>query len=161
MGGKQFRKSKGFTLVELIAVVAIISMIAVYITIEINQSADDAKVGLATSFLASNIPSAISSYRAQNMSSCRNMTTTAGSTTNNVTSILTARGISPNSAWDIPWSANYDDSARTITVLYTLFNSTSATAYATTIATNLTNNVTQIASATSAANVLTVVYNCF
>ena len=47
MGIKQFKQQNGFTPVELIAVVAIISMIAVYITIEINQSSDDAKIGLA------------------------------------------------------------------------------------------------------------------
>lgn len=155
MGGKQFRKNNGFTLIELIAVVAIISMIAVYITIEVNQSADDAKVGLATSFLASNIPSAISSYRAQNMSSCSRMATPPTGKT--VKDLLTDRGIAPNSAWDIPWTVTYDATNRTVNVVYTVFGSTD---YAGVIASNL-GSVPQVNTATSSGNVVTVVYNCF
>lgn len=121
---KRMKQSNGFTLVELIAVVAIISMIAVYITIEINRSSDDAKIGIATAFLTSNVPSAISSYRARNLASCRNIADTftpseSGATAitqgqNAVTANLVRRGLSAITPWNDEWVAGYDDTNREI-----------------------------------------------
>ena len=157
MGIKQFKKLKGFTLVELIAVVAIISMIAVYITIEISQSSDDAKVGIATAFLASNVPAAISSYRARNRSSCRGL---GSGTAVDITTILVARGLAPNSPWDVPWSATYNDTTRQISVIITTSGEQQNDS-ASTIATNLNDaEVPQVVSATSSTNTATVVYSC-
>lgn len=166
MGNKQFMnmrlgarpaKARGFTLVELIAVVAIISMIAVYITIEINQSSDDAKVGIATAFLASNVPAAISSYRARNRSSCRALGSGTGV---DITSTLVSRGLAPNSPWDEPWSAVYNDSTREISVTITTTGQ-QANDSASTIATNLNDaEVPQVVRATASNNTATVVYSC-
>lgn len=127
MGIKQFKQQNGFTLVELIAVVAIISMIAVYITIEINQSSDDAKIGLATAFLTSNVPSAISSYRARHLSSCRTMTDPEangedvdGDGETDVKDLLMARGLASTTPWDDDWLAEYADDTREITITFPL-----------------------------------------
>ncbi|MEE2730511.1 MAG: type II secretion system protein [Pseudomonadota bacterium] len=168
MGNKQFMnmrlgarpaKARGFTLVELIAVVAIISMIAVYITISINQSSDDAKVGIATAFLASNVPAAISSYRARNMASCRSMAI-APNTPGDIKALLTDRGLVPNSPWDDPWTASYSDANRQISLVFTV-SGANANASATNIAANLSDvDVPQVVNATAASNVITVVYSC-
>lgn len=127
MGRKQLNKDRGFTLVELIAVVAIISMIAVYITIEINKSSDDAKIGIATAFLTSNVPGAISSYRARNLSSCRGLTNEGIAAMDDsvkididqedgftIKDVFVARGLSPRTPWDDKWSVEYDDTSRQI-----------------------------------------------
>ncbi len=163
-------KSSGFTLVELIAVVAIISMIAVYITIEINRSSDDAKIGIATAFLSSNVPAAISSYRARNLGSCRAIDDAAatgenlpalptGDTASVVKQRLVARGLAPETPWDDLWSAVYDDATdRDITITYPVVG-TNSTAIATDIITNLQGR-SQIVSATAAGGSITVVYSC-
>lgn len=172
--GMKRQGEKGFTLVELIAVVAIISLIAVYITIEINQSNDDAKVGLATAFLASSVPGAISSYKSRHMGSCRNINAAAGTgetlptlTGETTTSTpakqrLVARGLSPTTIWDDFWSVAYTDANRQITMTYPLVGVNSNT-----VGTDLANNLTenpQVVSAIYANNnnggTLTVIYGC-
>lgn len=170
---KQGNGSQGFTLVELIAVVAIIALIAVYITIEINQSNDDAKVGLATAFLSSSVPGAISSYKSRNIGSCRGINDAAsagetlftlptGDTASPTKSRLVARGLAPTTVWDDFWTVAYDDATRRITVTYPLIGVNSESV-ATDIASNLTQNP-QVVSATpggsgNARNVV-VVYGC-
>lgn len=164
---------KGFTLVELIAVVAIIALIAVYITIEINQSNDDAKVGLATAFLSSSVPGAISSYKSRNIGSCRGINNAAsagetlftlpiGDTASPTKSRLVARGLAPTTVWDDFWTVAYDDTTRRISVTYPL-NGVNSESVASDIASNLTQNP-QVVSATpggsgNARNVV-VVYGC-
>ena len=163
--------SKGFTLVELIAVVAIISMIAVYITIEINQSSDDAKIGLATAFLTSNVPGAISSFRARHMSSCRAIDdggTIGGETYTEADDAtkanLVARGLAANTPWDDDWTAAFDDDERNITITFPV-SGTNAFSVAQDLVTNIDgrsqvvsieNDVTDGA---TAGNV-TIVYSC-
>lgn len=174
MGNKQLNNrglnSKGFTLVELIAVVAIISMIAVYITIEINQSSDDAKIGLATAFLTSNVPGAISSFRARHMSSCRAIDdeVTIGGETYAEGDVATKanlvnRGLAANTPWDDEWTASFDDAAREITIEFPLVG-TNADTVQTDLATNLTGRA-QVVSVTAggvgaASSGLTIVYSC-
>lgn len=114
MGNKQFKKLKGFTLVELITVVAIISMIAIYITIEINRSNDDAKVGIATAYLTSSVPAAISSYRARHMGNCNNI----GSTDAEVLASLESRGMSDTSPWGTAVTASWNSSNSTISISF-------------------------------------------
>ena len=170
------KRAQGFTLVELIAVVAIIALIAVYITIEINQSNDDAKVGLATAFLASSVPGAISSYKSRNLGSCRGIelaaaapgetlrvltgeTTTASTTKQR----LVARGLSPTTVWDDFWTVAYADGTRRITITYPLNGSNNVTV-GPDLARNLSENP-QVISATfsggtSAAESIAVTYGC-
>lgn len=109
---KNRNKQVGFTLVELITVVAIISMIAIYITIEINRSNDDAKVGIATAYLTSSVPAAISSYRARHLGNCN------GIDTPSVLENLEDRGMSDTSPWGTTVSATWDGDARQITVAF-------------------------------------------
>lgn len=114
MGIKQFKKLKGFTLVELITVVAIISMIAIYITIEINRSNDDAKIGIAAAYLSSSVPAAISSYRARHMGNCNGI---AGTGTDALPE-LEARGMSDTSPWGTAVTAVWSATNSTITVSF-------------------------------------------
>ena len=162
-------KSRGFTLVELIAVVAIISMIAVYITIEINRSSDDAKIGIATAFLTSNVPAAISSYRARHLGSCRDIDDEVGDaeelpdavngdTASEEKLRLMARGLAAETPWDDFWTAAYDDDARTITIDFPLFGENEEEVAADILA-NLEGK-SQIVSAEEGEGGLTVVYSC-
>ena len=130
--GLKPNKQTGFTLVELIVVVGLISMIAIYITIEINQSSDDAKVGIVTAFLVSNVPNAIASYRARNLGTCKDLDaapTTGDSSLSGlsgdeaVKAHLVLRGLSPNTPWGEEWSAKYNTAdgggeALTVTITY-------------------------------------------
>jgi len=170
MGSKQFNKAKGFTLVELIAVVAIISMIAVYITIEINRSSDDAKVGIATAFLTSNVPAAISSYRARHLASCVSLPsgaeTAVDSDGKTVRAILIERGLAAQTPWADDWSASYDNGERQLTLVFPV-NGANAGAIAVDLNSNLQERG-QVVSSTSSATAgtattsatVTVVYSC-
>ncbi|MDY6920074.1 MAG: type II secretion system protein [Pseudomonadota bacterium] len=167
----KLKQNAGFTLVELIAVVAIISMIAVYVTIEINQSSDDAKVGLATAFLTSNVPSAISSYRARHMANCRSITNYPddavdlnGDGDYDVADVLIERGLAPTTPWGDTWVAEYSDETREITIRFP-FNGTNAEVVRDDILVNLTNRPQMVSvedggSQAGGATSLTVVYSC-
>ena len=171
MGIKQFKQQNGFTLVELIAVVAIISMIAVYITIEINQSSDDAKIGLATAFLTSNVPSAISSYRARHLSSCVTMVNPEnngddldGDGVVTVKDLLMARGLARTTPWADEWEATFDNATREITLVFPL-TGTNAGDVAAALTSNLENR-SQIVSIdngldeNATSGDITIVYSC-
>lgn len=112
---RQAKREEGFTLVELITVVAIISLLVVYITIEIGRSNDDAKVGVATTFLLSNVPSAISSFKARHMNSCSSLD---GESDENVKTALVERGVVAETPWGVEWSVSYSHSARLVTVTF-------------------------------------------
>lgn len=169
------KPQQGFTLVELIAVVAIIAMIAVYIAIEINQSNDDAKVGLATAFLTSSVPAAISSYKSRNMGSCRSigaevrpgetLATLDGADAdrnNLIKQRLVTRGLAPTTVWDDFWLVVYTDANRQITMTYPLVGVNSQSV-GSDLARNLSENP-QVVSAVYANNnnsgSLTVIYGC-
>ena len=166
-------KSKGFTLVELIAVVGIISMIAIYITIEINQSSDDAKIGIATAFLVSNVPNALSSYRARHLGSCRGIdddiatdeTVPALDTDDDqsganaqVKQRLMKRGLADTTPWDDFWVVEYDDTNREVTLTYPI-PGTNAQFMASDIEANLAGQG-QIVSSSYADGELSIIYNC-
>lgn len=167
------KRAQGFTLVELIAVVAIIALIAVYISIEINQSNDDAKVGLATAFLASSVPGAISSYKSRNLGSCRDIDDPAGAgetlpplaageTASTTKQRLIARGLAPSTVWDDFWTVTYTDATRRIVITYPLTGANSETV-GTDLARNLDENP-QVISATftngTNAGSIDVTYGC-
>ena len=166
---KRNKVNKGFTLVELIAVVGIISMIAVYITIEINRSSDDAKIGIATAFLTSNVPSAISSYRARHLGSCKNievdpedteiLPTTDDTDASNEKLRLMDRGLAAETPWDDYWSATWDLDERTITIGFPIPGA-NAEAIQIDLLSNL-NGKSQIVSAEAVdGGGLTIVYSC-
>lgn len=167
--GKMGNKAnKGFTLVELIAVVAIISMIAVYITIEINRSSDDAKIGIATAFLTSNVPSAISSFRARRLGSCKGIeepaaenetfpTTSDGDASNEKLRLMD-RGLAAETPWDDYWTAKWDDVQRTITIGFPIPGA-NADAISDDLLLNLEGK-SQIVSAVDDGNGITIVYSC-
>jgi len=169
-------KSKGFTLVELIAVVGIISMIAIYITIEINQSSDDAKIGIATAFLVSNVPNALSSYRARHLGSCRGIddaiangetvptldtTDTQSGANALLKQRLMKRGLADTTPWDDFWVAQYDDTNRQMTLTYPI-PGTNAAFIAADIEANLAGQGQIVSSTftTGSPGALSVVYNC-
>lgn len=170
------KKSQGFTLVELIAVVGIISMIAIYITIEINQSSDDAKIGIATAFLVSNMPSALSSFRARHLGSCRGIddaiadgevvTALAADDTSTGAAIfvkqrLTKRGLADTTPWDDYWIAAYDDGTREVTLSYPI-PGTNAAFIAADVQANLAGQGQIISTlyTDGTPGILAVVYNC-
>lgn len=169
-------KSKGFTLVELIAVVGIISMIAIYITIEINQSSDDAKIGIATAFLVSNVPNALSSYRARHLGSCRGIddniangetvpTLTTGDSAQGANAFvkqrLMKRGLADTTPWDDFWSVTYSDTNREVTLTYPI-PGTNAQFIANDLEANLAGQGQIISTTftTGTPGSLAVVYNC-
>ncbi len=103
-------EQKGFTLVELITVIAIVSLLAIYLSVEMGDAGEDAKVAMASAFLLSNVPTAINSFRARHAGSC----TFAA----NATAELKDRGLFPDTPWGDSWSAAYDTNARQLTVAF-------------------------------------------
>lgn len=168
---KSMKKEQGFTLVELIVVVAIIAMIAIYVTIEINQSNDDAKLALATAFLASSMPNAISSYRARNLGSCRNIgdnaedtenlpSLPAGDTGSALKQRLVKRGLAPTTPWDGFWNATTDTSDTSIiTVTYPVPSSDQMADARADLTANL-EKITQVLSVNNTGTDITVTYSC-
>ncbi|RLP56309.1 MAG: type II secretion system protein [Ketobacter sp.] len=165
------KREQGFTLVELIAVVAIIAMIAIYVTIEINQSTDDAKVGLATAFLASNVPGAISSYRSRNLGSCRDINNDEGASEEKLPALpendtsgvikqrLVKRGLAARTPWDDIWKVEYSGETKLITLTYPIKGS-KADLIAEDLAANLT-GTGQVEEVTEkSAENFTVTYSC-
>ena len=160
MGNNQFKKLKGFTLVELITVVAIISMIAIYITIEINRSNDDAKIGIAAAYLSSSVPAAISSYRARHMGNCNGIAGTSGT---DALPELESRGMSDTSPWGTPVTAVWSSTNSTITVSFTVPASADGT-LAQTLRANLDSSsgqfVTLPAATIADGSAFSVTYSC-
>lgn len=171
--GLKQNKQSGFTLVELIVVVGLISMIAIYITIEINQSSDDAKVGIATAFLVSNVPSAISSYRARHMGTCAGISSEALNPNEVLDSVvldsgdvdqtnlkkrLVKRGLSSQTPWGQYWTTSYDATTLVLTITYPVPGAD---------ALNMSNDIKEniesqgkVAKITVNNNTLSVEYNC-
>lgn len=157
--GMKGQGEKGFTLVELITVVAIISLLVVYITIEIGRSNDDAKVGVSTTFLLSNIPSAISSYKARHANSCAAL---SGAAAADVKLALEARGVVPDTPWGEPWTVAYNHAGREITVTFPTTGSDNATVAAEDIITNVTNQpqIDGVTAYVAGATQAVVTYDC-
>ena len=168
----QSKKQAGFTLVELIAVVGIISMIAIYITIEINQSSDDAKVGLATAFLVSNVPNALSSYRARHLGSCLGIAGPVDGSENlkvlnegdNLGSTplkqrLLKRGLADATPWGDYWNIAYDSGTREVTLTYPV-PGTNSKAMIADIVENLATQGQVVSAESETDGAITVVYNC-
>lgn len=115
----QKQKEKGFTLVELITVVAIVSLLVVYITIKLGSSNEDAKVALASTFILGNVPTVISSYKARHMNSCDGLGTLDA--TDNDAALreeLISRGLVGTTPWNEEWTANYDDTNRLLRIIF-------------------------------------------
>ena len=128
----KYKRQSGFTLVELITVVALIALMSVYISVQISRSTDDAKVGLAVTFMLSTMPAAIASYKARNLGQCTgigdvailpdNVTIPKGDTNMGTASTavdasydattvklnLFLRGATNLTPWGDPWSAVYN-----------------------------------------------------
>lgn len=155
--GMKGQGEKGFTLVELITVVAIISLLVVYITIEIGRSNDDAKVGVSTTFLLSNVPAAISSYKARNMNSCAALATSA-----DVKADLVARGLVPETTWGELWTVAYNHGARLVTITYQTTGSDDPVLAARDIIANLTGQpqINSVTAHNGTATNVVVDYDC-
>lgn len=111
---KKNTTQKGFTLVELITVVAIVSLLVVYITFKLGSSNEDAKVAMATTFLLGNVPTAISGYRARHMSSCIDWSAENA----DVKADLVRSGLIENTPWDEAWTASYDHNSREVRITF-------------------------------------------
>lgn len=111
------KMSKGFTLVELITVVAIVSLLVVYITIRLSSSNEDAKVALASTFILGKVPTVISAYKARHMNSCTGLP----SDTDGADALrqeLISRGLIGTTPWDEEWSAVYDNEERRLLIVF-------------------------------------------
>src|SRR5690606_1167371 len=91
-----------------------------YITIEIGRSNDDAKIGVATTFLLANVPSAISSYKARHLNTCAGL---SGLAADPLKAALTARGLVPTTPWNEVWTVSYNHPTRVLTVTFPLTGS--------------------------------------
>ncbi|MDX1693092.1 MAG: type II secretion system protein, partial [Ketobacteraceae bacterium] len=118
------KNRKGFTLVELITVVAIVSLLVVYITIKLGSSNEDAKVALASTFILGNVPTAISSYKARHMNSCTALTDFNDDTDGDaVREELIKRGLVRTTPWNEDWSARYINRDRLVQIIMPLAGS--------------------------------------
>ena len=109
------RKEQGFTLVELITVVAIVSLLVVYITIKLGSSNENAKVALANTFFLGSVPSALASYKARHMASCDDM---VGATAAELRTGFVNRGLVGTTPWGEDWSLVYDHPNRRFSVIF-------------------------------------------
>lgn len=154
---RQAKREEGFTLVELITVVAIISLLVVYITIEIGRSNDDAKIGVATTFLLANVPSAISSYKARHLNTCAGLN---GLAADPLKDALTDRGLVPTTPWNEDWTVAYNHPTRVLTITFPLTGSDDVDVAGADLVANLTDQP-QITGIPAYANPnLTVSYDC-
>ena len=108
-------QQKGFTLVELITVVAIIALLVVYITVEIGTTNDDAKVGISNTFFLGNVPAAIGAYKSRHANTCNSLN---GLTAAQVTQQLIARGLISMTPWQDNWTAAYDGALRRLIITF-------------------------------------------
>lgn len=124
------KRQAGFTLVELITVVSLVALLVVYITVELGQSNDDAKVAMTTSFILGSVPKAASSYKARNFGSCADIdndtaygnsytgdTDPYPGTEDDVSTAkknLVARGVYQKTPWDNYWTVDFDEDTREI-----------------------------------------------
>lgn len=164
-------KQSGFTLIELITVVSLVSLLVLYITVELGQSNDDAKVAMSTTILLGNIPQAIGSYKARHLGSCAALDDTfdgdyAGeddgdTAASDAKQHLVSRGLHYTTPWGEFWDAEYDNTERTITITYPTTGSDDAEKAAEDIFGNLENKP-QINTVDdpSGAEELTITYDC-
>jgi len=106
-------KQKGFTLVELITVIAVVSLLAIYLSVEMGDAGEDAKVSMASAFLLSNVPHALNSYRARHAGKCE-----FADTENGATQVLKDRGLFKETPWGDIWEANFNKEARILTIAF-------------------------------------------
>ena len=123
-------KQKGFTLVELITVIALVSLLAVYLSVEMGDSGEDAKVAMSSAFLLANMPQAINAYRARHAGSCAFADGQETVSAVVVTAELSARGLAEKTPWGDSWTAAYDPTARQLTVMFPTTSSESPEAAA-------------------------------
>lgn len=115
------KDQKGFTLVELITVVAIVSLLVVYITIRLSSSNEDAKVALASTFILGKVPTVISAYKARHMNSCTGLdeaTDGASGGSDDLRQELIERGLIGTTPWDEEWYALYDNANRRLQIMF-------------------------------------------
>ena len=111
------KEQKGFTLVELITVIAMVSLMAVYLSIEMSSASEDAKIAMASTFLLDNVPKAISSFRARHNYTCSDLNVGPGGTgAVDATVQLTDRGLFSGTPWEDVWAARYNSSVRQLTI---------------------------------------------
>ncbi|MEZ5504720.1 MAG: prepilin-type N-terminal cleavage/methylation domain-containing protein [Gammaproteobacteria bacterium] len=133
---RQAKREEGFTLVELITVVAIIALLVVYITVEIGTTNDDAKVGIANTFFLGNVPAALGSYKSRHANSCAAW---ASADPEDVAEDLQARGLISTTPWQDDWTAAYDATERRLIITFPTTSSDDASAAANDIASSLVN----------------------
>lgn len=165
-------RQSGFTLIELITVVSLVSLLVLYITVELGQSNDDAKVAMTTTILLGNIPQAIGSYKARHLGSCAALDDAfdadyAGDDDGDTDATdakkhLVARGLHYTTPWGEFWEAEYSNDDRTITITYPTVGSDNADQAATDIFGNLDNKpqINTIDDVVDGDEELVITYDC-
>ena len=151
--------SKGFTLVELITVVAIVSLLVVYITIKLGTSNEDSKIALATTFILGNVPTVIASYKARHQNSCTALPAAADGAVGLRTELIN-RGLVGTSPWNEAWNAQYNATDRELIIVLPLAGTEDPVSAATDIANNIfdapqIDGYTVVAGATAVATAFT------
>lgn len=103
-------EQKGFTLVELITVIAIVSLLAIYLSFEMGEAGEDAKIGMASTFLLSNVPSTVHSIRARAVGFCGLLADSKPE--------LVKRGLYGQTPWGDDWTAAYNSTIRQLTIAF-------------------------------------------
>ncbi|MEC8011883.1 MAG: type II secretion system protein [Pseudomonadota bacterium] len=129
---RQLRKSQGFTMAELIIVIAILAVLIVYLVRNFGVRADDAKIAMVSNIMSKDVPAAFQAFILENngclspdpTNNATNLGNILGGTDNTYTADITRTGIKlmldngvpAGTPWD---NANTGNAQPTYTRAYT------------------------------------------
>lgn len=146
------QKQHGFTMIELIVVLLVVGVMAIFFAYSLMGSSDDAKANLSKTALASDMPRGIFSYLSM---------ANIPSSGTDLTSEIAERGVKPTTPWGDTWSATSQGtgSGAVVKVTYPI-GAEDGVSLADLIAEDLNDAslYPQIESATASGNTITVKY---
>lgn len=145
---KAIQKQKGFTLVEIAIVLAILAMLIYFAIPGLLQNKEDAKYSTALSLLGKDFPSAITKQVAR---------TNVCSTSSITKSLLEDRGLPALTVWNTAWTVSAVTS-NTVTVNYTI--DSADTKVASDLATALSSSNNVVSATASGTGSINVAYRC-